>query len=190
MKSRNYFKKGRGMPKKPPKHELEKLVQIIAGYPQGISVEELLGVLMGATPKRTLQYRLASLVKAGVLRNEGLGRGSRYYLAKGVESQAASEKKEVPSRSFVIPISSESQEIRELISAPIQMRRHVSYHKEFLDAYEPNKTCYLTKSNLEKLSKLNAGIEKGRPAGTYARKIYQRLLIDLSWNSTLLEGNT
>jgi len=29
-----------------------------------------------------------------------------------------------------------------------------------------------------------------RPAGTYARTIYGRLLIDLSWNSSRLEGNT
>jgi hypothetical protein len=29
-----------------------------------------------------------------------------------------------------------------------------------------------------------------RPAGTYARTIYSRLLIDLSWNSSRLEGNT
>jgi len=29
-----------------------------------------------------------------------------------------------------------------------------------------------------------------RPAGTYARRIYSRLLIDLSWNSSRLEGNT
>jgi hypothetical protein len=29
-----------------------------------------------------------------------------------------------------------------------------------------------------------------RPAGTYVRKIYNRLLIDLSWNSSRLEGNT
>src|SRR5690606_10493971 len=29
-----------------------------------------------------------------------------------------------------------------------------------------------------------------RPAGTYARAIYNRLLIDLSWNSSRLEGNT
>jgi len=40
------------------------------------------------------------------------------------------------------------------------------------------------------LFNLGAGVEKGRPAGTYARKIYQRLLIDLSWNSSRLEGNT
>ena len=29
-----------------------------------------------------------------------------------------------------------------------------------------------------------------RPAGTYARTIYSRLLIDLSWNSSRLEGNS
>src|SRR5690606_34036034 len=29
-----------------------------------------------------------------------------------------------------------------------------------------------------------------RPAGTYARNILDRLLIDLSWNSSRLEGNT
>lgn len=28
------------------------------------------------------------------------------------------------------------------------------------------------------------------PAGTYARRILDRLLIDLSWNSSRLEGNT
>jgi hypothetical protein len=32
--------------------------------------------------------------------------------------------------------------------------------------------------------------EVGRPAGTYARQILNRLLIDLSWNSSRLEGNT
>jgi fido (protein-threonine AMPylation protein) len=32
--------------------------------------------------------------------------------------------------------------------------------------------------------------EGERPAGTYARHIFNRLLIDLSWNSSRLEGNT
>ena len=30
----------------------------------------------------------------------------------------------------------------------------------------------------------------GQPAGTYARRILDRLLTDLSWNSSRLEGNT
>jgi hypothetical protein len=30
----------------------------------------------------------------------------------------------------------------------------------------------------------------GMPAGTYLRQLMDRLLIDLSWNSSRLEGNT
>ena len=32
--------------------------------------------------------------------------------------------------------------------------------------------------------------EPTRPAGTFARDIYERLLIDLAWSSSRLEGNT
>lgn len=91
---------------------------------------------------------------------------------------------------FKIPLSPEGEEVRNLISLPIQLRPHVSYRREFLDSYEPNKTSYLSPSIIEKLSKLESCAEKGRPAGSYARKIYQRLLIDLAWNSSRLEGNT
>jgi hypothetical protein len=172
------------------KEELENLVQFIAHYPDGVSLEELLNFLKGATPKRTLQYRLSKLVKAGVLRNEGAGRNSKYYVSEALENKKTLESIETPQRTFIIPLSIEAQELQKLISAPIQLRRHVSYRREFLDSYEPNKTFYLSQSILEKLFKLGAGVEKGRPAGTYARKIYQRLLIDLSWNSSRLEGNT
>lgn len=131
------------------------------------------------TPKRTVQYRLSLLVKSGILRIEGAGRKSRYYFN---QERAAT--------TFAIPLSPEGEEVRKRISVPIQLRPHVSYRREFLDSYEPNKTFYLSPSIIEKLSKLGAGSETGRPAGTYARKIYQRLLIDLSWNSSRLEGNT
>ena len=106
------------------------------------------------------------------------------------EYKDISETVGVPARSSIIPLSLEGQELKKLISAPIPLRRHVSYQREFLDSYEPNKTFYLSQPILENLFKLGAGVEKGRPAGTYARKIYQRLLIDLSWNSSRLEGNT
>jgi Fic family protein len=40
------------------------------------------------------------------------------------------------------------------------------------------------------LLKLGQTAQPDQPAGTYARQILQRLLIDLSWNSSRLEGNT
>ena len=166
------------------KKEIENLVEIVKCHPEGISIEELLHVMKDVTPKRTVQYRLSTLVKSGILRIEGAGRSRKYYINQALESFEAIQ------TTFAIPRSPEGEEVRQRISVPVQSRQHVSYRREFLESYEPNKTSYLSPSIIEKLFKLGAGAEKGRPAGTYARKIYQRLLIDLSWNSSRLEGNT
>ena len=37
---------------------------------------------------------------------------------------------------------------------------------------------------------MGSTLDGERPAGTYARQLFSRLLIDLSWNSSRLEGNT
>lgn len=161
---------------------LERIVQIVLSQPDGLSIEELLTLMTNAIPKRTLQYHLSHLVKAGTIERKGSGRSSRYYASKTDEKSRLVES--------IIPLSEESKQTQKLLSVPLQLRTHVSYRYEFLDAYEPNRTFYLSSQIVEKLSKLGAGVEKGRPAGTYAKKIYQRLLIDLSWNSSRLEGNT
>lgn len=166
-------------PKKAYKMIDEKILRLIATHPDGASTKELFDSLGGEISKRSLQYRLARLVKAGVLKMEGSGRSSRYLLV----AEASQE-------SPIIPLSIEGQKLSEQVSAPIQLRQHVSYQREFLESYQPNRTFYLPESALEKLAKLGGGVERGRPAGTYAKRIYQRLLIDLSWNSSRLEGNT
>lgn len=166
--------------------ELASLLEIIEQHPDGVSIKELLNLMNNVTPKRTVQYRLSILIKSGVLRMESAGRSSKYYINKTLEIDQTLGRVET----FMIPLSREGEELRTQVLAPIQMRQHVSYRKEFLDSYEPNKTFYLSQPILEKLFKLGSGVDKGRPAGTYARKIYQRLLIDLSWNSSRLEGNT
>jgi hypothetical protein len=146
------------------KKGVENLIQIIAQHPDGVSVIELLNMLADGMPKRTLQYNLSNLVKAGILNKKGAGRNSKYYRREISE--------EIPSRSFIIPLSLEAQDVQKLISAPIQLRQHVSYQRKFLESYEPNKTFYLSQPILERLFKLGDGAERGRPAGTYARKIY------------------
>lgn len=172
------------------KKEIEHLAEIIKCHQDGISIEELLKFTNDVTPKRTVQYRLSTLVKSGILRIEGAGRSSKYYFNQVVENKQTLKPAAASETIFKVPLSLEGEKMRKQISAPIQLRGHVSYRRDFLDLYKPNKTFYLSQSIIEKLSKLGAGVEKGRPAGTYARKIYQRLLIDLSWNSSRLEGNT
>ena len=57
-------------------------------------------------------------------------------------------------------------------------------------AYQPNHTFYLTADQRNELKNAGKPELDETPAGTYARKIYDRLLIELYYNSSRLEGNT
>src|SRR5262249_37363892 len=75
------------------------------------------------------------------------------------------------------------------LATPYTRRKRARYNREFLDRYVPGKRFYLASSERTKLH------EAGRltavlPPGNYARRILERLLIDLSWASSRMEGNT
>jgi hypothetical protein len=89
-----------------------------------------------------------------------------------------------------VPISPESAEIKAYLRQPRQQRRPVSYNQSFLEEYRPNETAYLPESLRVQLHSLGRSPATDRPAGTFARDIMSRLLIDLSWSSSRLEGNT
>lgn len=89
-----------------------------------------------------------------------------------------------------IALSPQSQALLLHVSQSIQARRPVGYNQDFLRLYKPNETFYLSKEQREGLHSVGRGDAQTRPAGTYARNIMNRLLIDLSWNSSRLEGNT
>ncbi len=65
----------------------------------------------------------------------------------------------------------------------------MAYSPQFLDDYQPGHTWYLPTALRERLTGLGTTAYAGQPAGTYARDIMQRLVIDLSWASSRLEGN-
>ena len=66
----------------------------------------------------------------------------------------------------------------------------VGYNRAFLDNYRPNVRFYLSESIRSELLAQGQVVGAVEPAGTYVRQIAHRLLIDLSWNSSRLEGNT
>ena len=66
----------------------------------------------------------------------------------------------------------------------------VGYRRAFLDGYRPNHSAYLSAKERARLREVGTPVFGQQPAGTYARQILNRLLIDLSWNSSRLEGNT
>jgi Fic family protein len=59
-----------------------------------------------------------------------------------------------------------------------------------LDEYVPNETFYLDEVTRKHLHRIGDTGEAEAPAGTHGRHMLDRLLIDLSWSSSKLEGNT
>lgn len=64
------------------------------------------------------------------------------------------------------------------------------YERSRLDAYTPNTTFLLSEANRKRFHELGKTAASAAPAGTFARNILERFLIDLSWASSSLEGNT
>jgi hypothetical protein len=89
-----------------------------------------------------------------------------------------------------VPLSREGKEVKPLVRRPIPERTPVGYNRAFLEGYEPNSSAYLPDSVRSDLHKLGRSPAMERTAGTYARDVLSRLMIDLSWASSRLEGNT
>lgn len=80
--------------------------------------------------------------------------------------------------------------VRAHLNTPYNRRRPASYNREFLDRYIPGKTSYLGDADRQRLQEAGRPSPPPLPAGTYARRILERLLVDLSWASSRMEGNT
>ena len=78
---------------------------------------------------------------------------------------------------------------RAQLHRPRSARPPVTYNHGFLDAYQPGQTWYLPSAMRDHLCVLGRTDYMQQAAGTYARDIMQRLIIDLSWGSSRLEGN-
>lgn len=175
------------MPRLIPPDELNRIEKAVRDHP-GTTSAEVADVLGEQVPRRTLQFRLKRLVDTGRVLREGEGRWARYSAPAVAPTPAQPE---AAADEAVVPISPESQEIRAYLRQPLGARKPVGYQREFLNAYRPGETYYLPEGTRAHLAEIGARPVSGQePAGTYARQILSRLLIDLSWNSSRLEGNT
>jgi len=139
--------------------------------------------------RRTAQRMIAKLIESGQVTAQGEGRARRYFAAgaqAGTGTPAARADGFPPS----IPLSADSQDILAYVDQPPEARKPVGYQRDFLDAYRPNETWYLSESLRRQLHRMGRTADVDEPAGTYSRAILNRLLIDLSWASSHLEGNT
>ena len=178
------------MPKVLNEEDLTAIERIVQAHSGGISVAEIADALKSSVARRTLQYRLKSLADAGRIVAEGEGRGAKYRMPRAIVEKAPAAPEGAAAEEEAVPLSLASKEIRRYLSQPVAAREPVGYKREFLESYRPNETFYLSEEQRAHLAKVGKPNFSGQAAGTYAKQILNRLLIDLSWNSSRLEGNT
>ncbi len=198
------------MPLPIPSEQLDAAVGIIRSHPAGAAVDTIHQSLKPIPPRRSLQRWIARLVQQGRIAPIGAGRGRRYRVADDALPKSTDRNRyrafastgtppreatsgfvaEAPADFDPIPLSSAAQEIKRYVTRPFTQRKPVGYAFSFLDGYRPNVSAYLSVALRKKLAGLGRTNGEAQPAGTHLRKVMDRLLIDLSWNSSRLEGNT
>lgn len=177
------------MPSRMPEDKLRAIEYVVLAHPDGVGVRGIHGELGEDVPRRTLQYRLNRLVEEGRLVKEGERRAAKYFPPAPLGERKPSSTPAGESVDGVL-VSRRAGEIQRLVRRPLLSRKPTGYKRAFLDEYTPNETFYLTKRERGFLRKIGAPPIGKQPAGSYAKQILDKLLIDLSWNSSRLEGNT
>ena len=185
----------------------------LAQSERGVSIDELCQTFGDQVSRRTLQRRLDAMFKLGLIDRRGKARATRYHSNTSartvtVPAPAARHSPIVPQVSANVlcedtpalpgstpsigpELSAESRQLRDIIRQPQGLRNVVGYERKFLERYIPNETSYLSEGLREHLHKVGQSDEMAAmPPGTYARQVLDRLVIDLSWNSSRLEGST
>lgn len=208
------------MPKVLRQKDYDALAAAVPSLLTGAGLDDVLEALRingREAVRRTVQRHLAVLVAQGRLELRGRGPASRYFHREtsvahyfAPESDASPAALEEPasasspksprqaerSAGFALglpdlAVSPEAAAVRAAVRAPRHLRRPVGYNREWLEAYRPNESFYLPAALRARLAAAGRAADAGAaPAGTHARDILDRLLIDLSWNSSRLEGNT
>ena len=164
------------------KEIMKVMAQLAAQGAIEASSSQLLALV--ATSPATLKRYLHELVSAGQLIRNGKARATRYRLV----TQASTGSRPHHSTAMDESLSPSSEALIANLRLPLASRAPVTYQRMFVEQYRPNETS-LIPHDLS-MALLTEGRMRGQqPAGTYARKVFEQLLIDLSWSSSHLEGN-
>jgi hypothetical protein len=162
----------------------DRIVELVSKATMGLKLAEIRTALSADGPSdfsdRTLRRQLKSLVDSGQIRAEGVRAGTRYWPGPNPS----------PVVTAVIPLSDSAQRVLRYVQQPLAARTLVGYHAATLEDYTPGTTWYLSAAQRRQLHDTGRVVNSADPAGTFVRQIYERLLIDLAWSSSRLEGNT
>jgi Fic family protein len=163
---------------------IDELQQSIQETPAGLTLAELL-VRHPQIARRTAQRLISRMIAARCIDARGEGRARRYFASMAGLSVEPTDR--FPD---FIPLSADSKDVLAYINQPLEARKPVGYQRDFLETYQPNRTWYLSEPLRRQLHRIGRTPQTESPAGTYSRAMLNRLLIDLSWASSHLEGNT
>ena len=156
------------------KEKNQNLLEVLEKQPDPIGIMELSQLL--DAPQRSVRRWLHEWIVAGAVIKSGSTRNAKY---------AAHRKNE-----HFLNFSDSSRAVLRRLDLPLYERQPVSYNEGWFDEYIPNESNYLPIEVRNRLGAAGMRLNSNEPAGTYAHEIYNRLLIDLSYNSSRLEGNT
>lgn len=158
-----------------------------------ISLLELMDKLEFDCTTRTVSRWIHELVNEGLIQKSGHTKGTKYankVLVQKEQSSLVLDQDSPNLNQMMSCFSTDSQRVIAQITKPLFERQPITYNMDWVNSYQPNRSYYLPVTLREKLQKAGKRAHQLDPAGTYAQQIFQRLLIDLSYNSSRLEGNT
>jgi len=163
--------------------------RMLRGNPEGMQLRDIsaeAGRLSELkVSDRTLKRRLSELVALKRVDRTGRGPATRYFVRTSGEADAAGV-----SRDSALRFSDDGEILRALVRQPLAARQPVGYNEAFIRDYRPGKSWYLGAEIRARLHATGSVIGADQPAGTFARNVLERFLIDLAWSSSRLEGNT
>ncbi|NMG42509.1 Fic family protein [Aromatoleum toluvorans] len=167
---------------------LEAVKVLAAEGLQGVSSSEIHARVGGSYA--TVGRLLDKLVQTQALVRTGKARATRYFLPPAeVDAMETLQVTDLGTATVSPVWSDKAGSLLEVLNRPLGARTPVTYQRRFLDEYVPNESALLPLELAEVLSQ-EGRMQGQQPAGTYARKVLEQLLIDLSWSSSRLEGNT
>ena len=157
------------------------ILRLLGEESEPITMPKLLGKLGKTFKERSVRRWLHLLTQDGAVQKIGQKRGTG-YIAIGRNAGQKNNRSSC--------FSSASIQAIDMIRRPLFEREPVAYVDAWFDAYQPNVDFYLDSITRNRLYEAGRRADVHDPAGTYAHQIFNRLLIDLSYNSSRLEGNT
>lgn len=155
-----------------------------------VSIEELAAEVADLGLSRAqIRDRLSRLMARGEVIKTGRTKATRYTAsARPDDADAAAPAPGAPTSAPAGLFSSEAVTALSYLNRPIHERALAHFDLDWVVEIPPE--GLLPEDLCAHLDALGGTGESRAPAGTYARQIYERLIIDLSWASSSLEGNT